>query len=122
MTITIMIVDDSPTIRKSAEIFLKGTEYRVVSAEDGYSALAVLRKEKPDVVFADIMMPRMDGYQLCATVKKNREFKDTPLVLLSSKNSPFDMARGRIAGAEEYITKPFNKQQLLEAIQRYIKE
>ena len=115
----VMVIDDSKTIRRTAENLLKKQGYNVVTATDGFEALAKIAEHKPDIIFVDIMMPRLDGYQTCALIKHNKSFKNTPVIMLSSKDSIFDKARGRIVGSEQYLTKPFTKDDLLGAIQAY---
>lgn len=117
--IKVMIIDDSNTIRRSAEIFLNQAGCQVILAEDGFDALAKITEHLPDVVFVDIMMPRLDGYQTCSLIKKNAHFSATPVVMLSSKDGLFDKARGRMVGSNEYLTKPFTKDTLLTAVQRH---
>ncbi|GBL44246.1 twitching motility protein PilG [Sulfuriferula multivorans] len=117
--IKVMVIDDSNTIRRSAEIFLNQAGCQVILAEDGFDALAKITEHLPDVVFVDIMMPRLDGYQTCSLIKKNAHFKATPVVMLSSKDGLFDKARGRMVGSNEYLTKPFTKDTLLTAVQRH---
>ena len=112
----VMVIDDSNTIRRSAEIFLKQAGCEVVLAEDGFDALAKLSDNGPDIVFCDVLMPRLDGYQTCALIKKSPRFHDTPVVMLSSKDGLFDRARGRLVGSEEYLTKPFTKDSLLKCV------
>jgi twitching motility two-component system response regulator PilG len=112
----VMVIDDSNTIRRSAEIFLKQAGCEVVLAEDGFDALAKLSDHGPDIVFCDVLMPRLDGYQTCALIKKSPRFHDTPVVMLSSKDGLFDRARGRLVGSEEYLTKPFTKDSLLKCV------
>ena len=116
----VMVIDDSNTIRRSAEIFLAQAGCEVVLAEDGFDALAKIADHHPDVIFVDIMMPRLDGYQTCALIKNNQVFKSTPVIMLSSKDSLFDKARGRIVGSEQYLTKPFTREELLGAIRTYV--
>jgi twitching motility two-component system response regulator PilG len=111
-----MVIDDSNTIRRSAEIFLKQAGHEVILAEDGFDALAKISDYHPDIIFVDIMMPRLDGYQTCSLIKKNSQFKSTPVIMLSSKDSLFDRARGRMVGSDEYLTKPFTKETLLRAV------
>jgi twitching motility two-component system response regulator PilG len=111
-----MVIDDSNTIRKSAEIFLLQAGAQVVLAEDGFDALAKINDHQPDVVFCDILMPRLDGYQTCALIKKNPKFNGTPVIMLSSKDGLFDRARGRMVGSDEYLTKPFTKDSLLATV------
>ena len=118
-SLKIMIIDDSKTIRKSAETLLNKEGCEVLTAEDGFEALAVIAVSKPDIIFVDIMMPRLDGYQTCTLIKNNRQFKDTPVIMLTSKDSIFDKARGRIVGSEEYLTKPFTRDDLLQAVNRH---
>lgn len=117
----VMVIDDSNTIRRSAEIFLLKAGCQVVLAEDGFDALAKIADHQPDIIFVDIMMPRLDGYQTCALIKKNAKFKETPVVMLSSKDGLFDRARGRMVGSDEYLTKPFTKDSLLEAVGKHTK-
>jgi len=115
----VMVIDDSNTIRRSAEIFLKQAGCEVILAEDGFDALAKIADYRPDLVFVDIMMPRLDGYQTCSLIKKNNRFKETPVIMLSSKDGLFDRARGRLVGSDEYLTKPFSKDALLAAVGRH---
>jgi twitching motility two-component system response regulator PilG len=114
--IKVMVIDDSNTIRKTAEIFLLQAGAQVVLAEDGFDALAKINDHQPDVVFCDILMPRLDGYQTCALIKKNAKFAATPVIMLSSKDGLFDRARGRMVGSDEYLTKPFTKDSLLRTV------
>lgn len=116
----VMVIDDSKTIRRTAESLLKKAGCEVVTATDGFEALAKITEHKPDIIFVDIMMPRLDGYQTCALIKNNSIFKETPVVMLSSKDSIFDRARGRIVGSEQYLTKPFTKDDLLGAIRQHV--
>ena len=118
-SLKILVVDDSNTIRRSAEIFLKAGKHDVVLAEDGFDALAKVSDCHPDLIFCDILMPRLDGYQTCAIIKRNAQFSNVPVVMLSSKDGVFDKARGRMVGAEDYLTKPFTKDQLLKAVEQY---
>jgi twitching motility two-component system response regulator PilG len=113
----VLVIDDSNTIRRSAEIFLKQGGHEVMLAEDGFDALAKVNDFLPHLIFCDILMPRLDGYQTCAIIKRNDKFAATPIIMLSSK--VFDKARGRMVGSEEYLTKPFTKDQLLEAVQQF---
>jgi len=115
----ILVVDDSNTIRRSAEIFLKAGHHDVVMAEDGFDALAKVSDYHPDLIFCDILMPRLDGYQTCAIIKRNVKFANVPIVMLSSKDGVFDKARGRMVGAQDYLTKPFTKDQLLKAFEQF---
>ena len=114
--IKVMVIDDSNTIRKTAEIFLMQAGAHVVLAEDGFDALAKINDHLPNVVFCDILMPRLDGYQTCALIKKNPRFAATPVIMLSSKDGLFDRARGRMVGSDEYLTKPFTKDSLLKTV------
>ena len=116
----VMVIDDSKTIRRTAETLLKKEGCNVVTATDGFEALAKIADEKPDIIFVDIMMPRLDGYQTCALIKNNQVFRDTPVVMLSSKDGLFDRARGRIVGSDQYLTKPFTKDELLGAIREHV--
>jgi twitching motility two-component system response regulator PilG len=115
----VMVIDDSNTIRRSAEIFLLKAGCEVILAEDGFDALAKINDHHPQVIFVDIMMPRLDGYQTCALIKKNQRLRDIPVIMLSSKDGLFDRARGRLVGSDEYLTKPFTKDTLLEAVRRH---
>lgn len=116
----VMVIDDSNTIRRSAELFLKAAGCEVILAEDGFDALAKIADQLPQVIFVDIMMPRLDGYQTCALIKRNARFKSTPVIMLSSKDGLFDRARGRMAGSDQYLTKPFTQEGLVEAVNNYI--
>jgi twitching motility two-component system response regulator PilG len=115
----ILLVDDSSTIRKSAEIFLQQEGHEVALAEDGFDALAYLSDHLPDVIFCDISMPRLDGYQTCAIIKSNPKFSSVPVVMLSSRDGIFDIAKGQVVGAEHYLAKPFTKHQLLEVVRAF---
>ena len=115
----VMVIDDSKTIRRTAESLLKKAGCDVLTATDGFEALSVIAEQKPDLIFVDIMMPRLDGYQTCALIKHNEEFAATPVIMLSSKDGLFDRARGRIVGSEQYLTKPFTKEELLGAIRSH---
>ena len=117
--IKVMVIDDSNTIRKTAEIFLLQAGAQVVLAEDGFDALAKINDHLPNVVFCDILMPRLDGYQTCALIKKNPKFAATPVIMLSSKDGLFDRARGRMVGSDEYLTKPFTKDSMLRTVAAY---
>ena len=117
--VKVMVIDDSNTIRRSAEIFLKASGCQVILAEDGFDALAKISNENPDLIFVDIMMPRLDGYQTCSLIKRNARYKTTPVIMLSSKDGLFDRARGRMVGSDQYLTKPFTQETLLEAVQVY---
>lgn len=114
--VKVMVIDDSNTIRRSAEIFLVQAGCQVVLAEDGFDALAKIADHQPRVIFCDIMMPRLDGYQTCSLIKKNPRFKATPVIMLSSKDGLFDRARGRMVGSDQYLTKPFTKDSLLQTV------
>lgn len=116
----VMVIDDSNTIRRSAEIFLAQAGYQVLLAEDGFDALAKIADHHPDLIFVDIMMPRLDGYQTCSLIKKNPKFAATPVIMLSSKDGLFDRARGRMVGSDEYLTKPFTKDSLLKAVSAHL--
>jgi twitching motility two-component system response regulator PilG len=120
LNVKVMVIDDSKTIRRSAETLLKKVGCDVVTATDGFEALAKITEHHPDIIFVDIMMPRLDGYQTCALIKNNQTFKSTPVIMLSSKDSIFDRARGRIVGSEEYLTKPFSKEDLIGAITSHV--
>ena len=116
----VMVIDDSKTIRRTAEILLKNAGCEVIIAGDGFEALAKIADHRPDIIFIDIMMPRLDGYQTTALIKRNSQLSNTPVIMLSSKDGIFDRARGRIVGCEEYLTKPFTKEDLLGAISRHV--
>ncbi len=115
-----MVIDDSKTIRRTAETLLKKVGCEVLTALDGFDALSKIADQKPDIIFIDIMMPRLDGYQTCALIKNNKYFKHTPVVMLSSKDGLFDKAKGRIVGSDQYLTKPFSREELLGAIRNHI--
>ena len=117
--IKVLVIDDSNTIRRSAEIFLKQGGHEVLLAEDGFDALSKVNDHKPHLIFCDILMPRLDGYQTCAIIKRNADFSSVPVVMLSSKDGVFDKARGRMVGSQDYLTKPFTKDQLLQAVQQF---
>ena len=117
--IKVLVIDDSNTIRRSAEIFLGQGGHQVILAEDGFDALAKVNDHTPDLIFCDILMPRLDGYQTCAIIKRNPRFARVPVIMLSSKDGLFDKARGRMVGSEDYLTKPFTKEQLLKAVQQF---
>ena len=119
--VKVMVIDDSNTIRRSAEIFLAQAGCQVILAEDGFDALSKITDHEPDIIFVDIMMPRLDGYQTCALIKKNAKFHGTPVVMLSSKDGLFDRARGRMVGSDQYLTKPFTKESLLKAVAVHVK-
>ena len=118
--VRVMVIDDSNTIRRSAEIFLRQAGYEVILAEDGFDALSKISDHKPQIIFVDIMMPRLDGYQTCALIKKSCKHRATPVIMLSSKDSLFDRARGRMVGSDEYLTKPFTKESLLKAVETHL--
>ena len=119
--VKVMVIDDSNTIRRSAEIFLLQAGCQVILAEDGFDALAKIADYAPDVIFVDIVMPRLDGYLTCALIKKNPKFRSTPVVMLSSKDGLFDRARGRMVGSDQYLTKPFTKESLIGAVQAFVR-
>jgi len=116
----VMVIDDSKTIRRTAETLLQKAGCTVITATDGFDALAKIADTKPDIIFVDIMMPRLDGYQTCALIKNNANFRETPVIMLSSKDGLFDKAKGRIVGSDEYLTKPFSKEELLGAIRQHV--
>jgi twitching motility two-component system response regulator PilG len=118
-SVKVLVIDDSNTIRRSAEIFLKQGGHEVLLAEDGFDALSKVNDHDPDLIFCDILMPRLDGYQTCAIIKRNLKFAGVPIIMLSSKDGLFDKARGRMGGSEDYLTKPFTKDQLLHAVQQH---
>ncbi len=120
VSIKVMIIDDSNTIRRTAEALLKKAGYDVYTAGDGFEAMSVITDRRPDIIFVDIMMPRLDGYQTCLLIKNNKDFKNIPVIMLSSKDGLFDKARGRIAGSEEHVNKPFTQEELVEVIARYV--
>lgn len=117
--VKVMVIDDSKTIRRTAETLLQKAGCEVITAVDGFSALAMITDHKPDVIFVDVMMPRLDGYQTCALIKHNHTFKKTPVIMLTSKDGLFDRARGRIVGSDQYLTKPFTKDELLDAVRNH---
>lgn len=117
----IMVVDDSKTVRKAAEEHLAQLGHKVVVSENGYEALSKIVDLKPDLIFLDIMMPKLDGYQTCALVKHNHDYKDIPIIMLSSKDGVYDKAKARVVGANDYITKPFTAQDLISTIDKYLK-
>jgi twitching motility two-component system response regulator PilG len=117
----VMVIDDSKTIRRTAETLLKKEGAEVLTAVDGFEALSKISDLKPDIIFVDIMMPRLDGYQTCALIKKNARFRDTPVIMLSSKDGLFDRARGRMVGSDQYLTKPFTKESLLKAVAAHVR-
>lgn len=118
--IKVLVIDDSNTIRRSAELFLREAGYDVILAEDGFDALAKISDHRPRVIFVDIMMPRLDGYQTCALIKRNPALKSTPVIMLSSKDGVFDRARGRLAGSDRYLTKPFTREALVDVVNEYV--
>jgi twitching motility two-component system response regulator PilG len=118
----VLVIDDSNTIRRSAEIFLSQAGYQVILAEDGFSALMKVTEHNPDVIFVDVMMPRLDGYQACALIKRSAKFRHTPVIMLSSKDGVFDRARGRLVGSDEYLTKPFTREDLVKAVQHHARK
>ena len=118
--VRVLVIDDSNTIRRSAELFLRQAGYEVILAEDGFDALSKITDYEPQVIFVDIMMPRLDGFQTCALIKQNSRLKSTPVIMLSSKDGVFDRARGRLAGSDRYLTKPFTKEGLIEVVNDYV--
>ncbi len=118
----ILVVDDSKTIRRTAEALLEQAGYQVITARDGFEALALTADERPDLILVDVMMPRLDGYQTCALIKHNPLFRRIPVIMLTSKDGLFDRARGRLAGSDEYLTKPFAREELLEALARHLSD
>lgn len=116
----VMVIDDSRTIRRTAETLLRKEGAEVVTADDGFQALGRIAEVQPHLIFVDIMMPRLDGYQTCALIKSNQIFKSIPVIMLSSRDGLFDKARGRIVGSEDYLTKPFTRDELLDAVRRYV--
>lgn len=119
-SLKVMVIDDSKTIRRTAETLLKKVGCNVITAVDGFDALAKIADNRPDIIFVDIMMPRLDGYQTCALIKNNTAFRTTPVIMLSSKDGLFDKAKGRIVGSDQYLTKPFSKEELLGAIRAHV--
>jgi twitching motility two-component system response regulator PilG len=118
----VMVIDDSKTIRRTAETLLVKEGCSVMTAVDGFEALAMISDQQPHIIFVDIMMPRLDGYQTCALIKNNQQFKSTPVIMLSSKDGLFDKAKGRVVGAEQYLTKPFTRDELLTAIRQFVSQ
>ncbi len=118
--VKVMVIDDSKTIRRTAELLLRKEGCEVVTATDGFDALHRIVDSEPDIIFVDIMMPRLDGYQTCALVKRHEHYRHTPVVMLSSRDGLFDRARGRLVGCEEYLTKPFTREELVGAIRRHV--
>ena len=118
--VKVMVIDDSKTIRRTAELLLRKEGCEVVTATDGFDALHRILDSEPDIIFVDIMMPRLDGYQTCALVKRHEHYRHTPVVMLSSRDGLFDRARGRLVGCEEYLTKPFTRDELVGAIRRHV--
>ena len=114
--VKVVLIDDSNTIRRSGEIFLTQAGATVVLAEDGFDGVSKVVDTKPDIIFVDVMMPRLDGFQTCALIKSHADFKNTPVVMLTSKDSLFDRARGKLVGSNQYLTKPFSKKSLIEAV------
>jgi len=122
MSIKVMVIDDSNTIRRTTEALLKKAGYEVFTAADGFEAMSLITDHHPDIIFVDIMMPRLDGYQTCSLIKNNRRYRDTPVIMLSSKDGLFDRARGRIAGSEEHVNKPFTQQDLIAVINKHVRK
>jgi len=118
--IKVVVIDDSKTIRRTAETLLKKAGCEVITATDGFESLSKVMEHQPHIIFVDIMMPRLDGYQTCALIKNNQNFKTIPIVMLSSKDGLFERARSRIVGAEHYMTKPFTREELLNTIKNYV--
>ncbi|BAN69762.1 response regulator [endosymbiont of unidentified scaly snail isolate Monju] len=118
----VLVIDDSKTIRRTAETLLKKVGCEVLTANDGFEALSVIADNRPDLIFVDIMMPRLDGYQTCALIKHNELYRDVPVIMLSSKDGLFDRARGRIVGSDQYLTKPFSRDELLDAVRQFAKK
>ena len=116
----VMVIDDSKTIRRTAETLLQREGYEVVTAVDGFEALSKIAETNPDIVFVDIMMPRLDGYQTCALIKNSQQYQNIPIIMLSSKDILFDQAKGRIVGSDQYLTKPFSKDELIDAIRTHV--
>mgnify|MGYP000853942700 FL=1 len=116
----VMVIDDSKTIRRTAESLLAKVGCEVITATDGFEALAKIADGRPDIIFVDVMMPRLDGYQTCALIKNNKTYQNTPVIMLSSKDGLFDKAKGRIVGSDEYLTKPFSKEELMGAIEQHV--
>lgn len=116
----VMVIDDSKTIRRTAETLLQREGYEVVTAVDGFEALSKIAETNPDIIFVDIMMPRLDGYQTCALIKNSQQYRNVPIIMLSSKDSLFDRAKGRVVGCDEYLTKPFSKDELVDAIRTHV--
>ena len=117
----VMVIDDSKTIRRTAETLLSEAGCEVITATDGFDALAKIVDQHPQIIFVDVLMPRLDGYQTCALIKQNSTFKDTPVILLSSRDGLFDKARGRVVGSDQFLTKPFSKEELLDAIKAHVR-
>ncbi len=120
MPTKVMIIDDSNTIRRTTEALLSKAGYEVLVAADGFEAMSMITDHRPDIIFVDIMMPRLDGYQTCSLIKHNRQFRNTPVIMLSSKDGLFDRARGRIAGSEEHVNKPFTQHDLIQVINKHV--
>lgn len=118
----VMVIDDSRTIRRSAETMLNKEGFEVITAGDGFESLALIHQQQPDLIFVDIMMPRLDGYQTCAIIKNNERFTSTPVIMLTSKDGLFDKARGRIVGSDHYLTKPFTRDELLAAVRLHLND
>ncbi len=121
-SVKVMVIDDSKTIRRTAETLLQKEGFEVITATDGFDALSKIADTRPSIIFVDIMMPRLDGYQTCALIKNNKAFKSTPVIMLSSKDGLFDKAKGRIVGSDQYLTKPFSRDELLGAIRQFVPE
>ncbi len=117
-----LVIDDSKTIRRNAEMLLTREGVKVILAEDGFDALPKVYEHLPDLVLVDIMMPRLDGYNTCALIRNNKQFKDLPVIMMSSKDGLFDRAKGRVVGANFHLIKPFSRDDLLEAISSVLKK
>lgn len=116
----VLVVDDSPTVRKIVQLTLQRERIHVVTAGDGLSALAAVADEQPDLILLDVMLPRMDGYNICQVVRKNMAYRDLPIIMLSGKDGLFDKMRGKLAGSTEYITKPFDSAELVQTVKRHL--
>jgi twitching motility two-component system response regulator PilG len=118
---TVLVVDDSPTVRKIVQMTLQREHIRVITAGDGLSALTSVADEMPAVILLDIQLPRgMDGYHICTIIRKNLQFRQIPIIMLSGKDGLFDKVRGRLAGSTEYLTKPFDSAELVQTVKKYL--
>lgn len=122
MSKTIMIVDDSNVIVKTGKLFLENAGYKVISVSDGFTALTAIQDTMPALVLLDIEMPRLNGYETCNIIKTNENYKNIPIIMLSGKDGPFDKAKGKMSGCDDYLTKPFKKDELLLTISKYLKD